>query len=108
MKHLEKYKSFNENHSEKNPILAEIINKLSDKLGENLTDLYFSDILSPSVYFVLKGRPFTISLTDRKGMTGEYSTIIVIVEIEDNGITESLGYFSPYEIDEVVDLIFHY
>ena len=102
MKHLNNWKSFNESNSEKNQILTEIL----DKLGVELEDLYFGNNLTPSVYFIYNKHPFTISLTDRMGMSGDYSTITVIVEI--NGITESLGYFNTNEIDKVVDLILNY
>jgi hypothetical protein len=72
----------------------------------SLIDLYFSNNLTPNVYFVFNGHPFTISLTDRIGMNGNYTTISVIVEVD--GITESLGYFNINEVDKVVDLISNY
>ena len=83
-------------------------NQLSEivlKLGENdeLSDLRFSDALYPSVSFVFNELYFSVTLTDRLGTTGDYSSIIIIVEI--NGITESLGCYDVKCIDDVVTQI---
>lgn len=104
MKHLNNWKSFNEGNSEKNQILTEIVDKLKDE--GSLSDLYFGDILTPSVYFIFNNHPFTVSLTDRLGINGDYTTISVIVEVD--GITESLGYYKINEVDKIVDLILNY
>ena len=104
MKHINNWKSFNESSSDKNQILTEIVDKLKDK--SSLTDLYFSNNLTPGVYFILNNHPFSISLTDRLGMSGDYTTISVIVEVD--GITDSLGYYKTNEVDDVVDLILNY
>lgn len=104
MKHLNNWKSFNESNSEKNQILTEIVDKLSDEVS--LTDLYFSNNLTPGVYFIVNNHPFSISLTDRLGMSSDYTTISVIVEVD--GITESLGYYKVNEVDKIVDLILNY
>jgi hypothetical protein len=103
MKHLNNWKVFNENNNNQNKILTEIVERIG---RDKLTDINFGDSLTPYVHFIFNNKPFSISLTDRIGMNGDYSNISVIVEVE--GITESLGYFNMNEVDEVVNLILNY
>ena len=100
MKHLNNWRIFNENNTYGDKILVEIVEKIGK---DKLSDIYFSNSLTPYVYFLFNSKPFSISLTDKVGINGDYSTISVIVEID--GITESLGYFNISEVDDVVNLI---
>ena len=93
----------NRSLNNKNEILSEIVEKIGE---DKLTDISYGFSLTPYVYFVYNNKPFTVSLTDKKGLNGEYSTIIVIVETD--GITDSLGSFNINETDEVVDVILDY
>lgn len=97
-KRIDNFKRYNQNQ-----ILTEIVEKIG---RDKLTDIYFGGSITPYVYFIFNNKPFSISLTDRIGMNGDYSTISVIVENE--GISESLGYFNMNEVDKVVDLILNY
>ena len=103
MKTIKNWKSFNENSDEKNQILTEIVKKIG---VDNLSDITFGKSLTPYVYFIYNNIPFSISLTDRLGMSGEYRTISVIVEKD--GTTDTIGSYDINELDEVVDLILNY
>jgi hypothetical protein len=102
MKTIKKWNTFNES-IDKNEILSEIVDMIGQ---ENLSDLYFGNSINPYVYFIFNDKPFSVSLTDKIGMSGEYSTITVVVE--ENGISKSLGYFKPNETIKVVDCISNY
>lgn len=98
MQHIKK---FNEIVS-KNEILIEICKELITK--GNLSNLYFSNNLNPTVYFIYNNIPYTISLIDKIG--NEYSTISVIYE--EDVITNLFGYYNINEIDKIVKLISNY
>ena len=102
MRHLNNWVIFNENNNQ-NQILTEIVERIG---RDKLTDINLGNSLTPYVHFILNNKPFSISLTDRIGMNGDYSTILVVVEVE--GITESLGSFKTNQVDKVVDLILNY
>lgn len=103
---IKNWKLFNESN-DLIPSLLVPLYSIVDKLGKNnLSDVVIGESLTPYLSFIYNNKPFSVSLTDRLGMSGEYSTIIIIVE--ENFITETLGSFNTNEIDEVVDVILNY
>jgi hypothetical protein len=103
MKHISNWKFFTESNTNQNAILSEIVKGIGE---DKISDISYGNALTPYVHFIYNGTPFSLSLTDRIGMSGEYSTISVIVEKD--GVTDSLGYFKTNQIDVVVDIILNY
>lgn len=116
MKNLKSWKKFNESGV---PIghttFHGILNEIADRIGRSrLTDVGISYGLTPYMYFVFNGTPFSISLIDHDGSnthekkpTYGFKTINVIAEDAD-GSTNQIASFDVSDIDSVVDSILDY
>lgn len=96
-------KKFNENSTEDtNQTLINIVDSLQMKA--NITDVIFGNSISPYVHFNKDGVPFSISLTDKRGFSGDdFTTVSIIVEVD--GITDSLGAFDIDDTSLIVDVV---